>query len=318
MIRLAVVLLLALTAWQAQAFPTKPVKIVSAYPTGITPDTAARLVAERMSRSLGQSVLIEPRPGGNGFIAIGAAKKGVADGHELLLLGNAHLTINPRLFRSIPYDPEADFVPVSLIYRAPFFIVVSADGPFRTIQDLIAAAKARPESVAYSTPYVGSPPHLGGAMLAALTDTKMQAIHFKEGPQIYTSVANGDVGFSIATVGSAAPLVKAGRLRLLAIAASERLAAQPDVPTVKELGGPVGYEVESWVGFVAPRGTPAEAVRRLGAEVTAALADAELKERYRNLGVEPVSTTSAQMLELIRADLRRTGDVVRRAGIQPE
>jgi tripartite-type tricarboxylate transporter receptor subunit TctC len=318
MIRLAVVLLLALTAWQAQAFPTKPVKIVSAYPTGITPDTAARLVAERMSRSLGQSVLIEPRPGGNGFIAIGAAKKGVADGHELLLLGNAHLTINPRVFRSIPYDPEADFVPVSLIYRAPFFIVVSADGPFRTIQDLIAAAKARPESVAYSTPYVGSPPHLGGAMLAALTDTKMQAIHFKEGPQIYTSVANGDVGFSIATVGSAAPLVKAGRLRLLAIAASERLAAQPDVPTVKELGGPVGYEVESWVGFVAPRGTPAEAVRRLGAEVTAALADAELKERYRNLGVEPVSTTSAQMLELIRADLRRTGDVVRRAGIQPE
>src|SRR5215510_11790240 len=269
----------------AQSYPTKPVHIVSPYPTGISPDVAARLVGERLSKAWGQPVVVEPRPGANGFIAIGAAKKATPDGHELLLVGNAHLTINPHVFKNIPYDPEHDFIPVSLTYRAPF---------------------------------VGSPPHLGGAMLAALTDTKMQAVHFKEGPQIYTSVANGDVSFSVASAGSATPLIKAGRLKFLAIAAPERLASQPDVPTVKEAGGPAEYEVESWVGFVAPRGTPPELARRIAADVAAALADPELKERYRNLGLEPVATSGAAMAELIRTDLRRNGDIVKRAAIQPE
>jgi len=302
----------------AQSYPTKPVHIVSPYPTGISPDVAARLVGERLSKAWGQPVVVEPRPGANGFIAIGAAKKATPDGHELLLVGNAHLTINPHVFKNIPYDPEHDFIPVSLIYRAPFFVVVAANGPYRTLHDLVAAARANPERITYSTPYVGSPPHLGGAMLAALTDTKMQAVHFKEGPQIYTSVANGDVSFSVASAGSATPLIKAGRLKFLAIAAPERLASQPDVPTVKEAGGPAEYEVESWVGFVAPRGTPPELARRIVADVAAALADPELKERYRNLGLEPVATSGAAMAELIRTDLRRNGDIVKRAAIQPE
>ena len=312
------VLALMASGVQAQTYPAKLVRIVSPYPTGITPDTAARLVADRLSKSWGQQVVVEPRPGANGFIAIGAAKKAAADGHELLLVGNAHLTINPHVFKSIPYDPEGDFLPVSLIYRAPFFLVVAADGPYRSIQDLVAAARARPDTVTYSTPYVGSPPHLGGAMLAALTDTKMQAVHFKEGPAIYTSVANGDVAFSVATSGSAGPLVRAGRLKLLALAAPERLASQPDVPTVKEAGGPAGYEVEAWVGLVAPRGTPPEIVRRIGADVASALADPEVRERYRNLGIQPVASSSGEMLDLIRADLGRTGDIVKRAGMQPE
>jgi len=302
----------------AQTYPTKAVHIVSPYPTGISPDVAARLVGERLSKAWGQPVVVEPRPGANGFIAIGAAKKAAPDGHELLLVGNAHLTINPHVFKNIPYDPEQDFIPVSLIYRAPFFIVVAANGPYRTLPDLVAAARANPERITYSTPYVGSLPHLGGAMLAALTDTKMQAVHFKEGPQIYTSVANGDVSFSVASAGSATPLVKAGRLKFLAIAAPERLASQPDVPTIKEAGGPAGYEVESWVGFVAPRGTPPELARRIAADVAAALADPELRERYRNLGLEPVATSGAAMAELIRTDLRRNGDIVKRAAIQPE
>ena len=314
----ALVLAFPGTGLHAQAYPTKAVKIVSAYPAGITPDVAARLVAERLSKAWGQPVILEPRPGGNGFIAIGAAKKAAADGYELLLVGNAHLTINPHIFKSIPYDPESDFVPVSLIYRAPFFVVVASDGPYRTVQDLVAAAKAAPERITYSTPYVGSPPHIGGAMLAALTDTKMQAVHFKEGPQMYTSVANGDISFSVATSGSVTPLMKAGKIKLLAIAAPARLASQPDVPTMKEAGGPAGYEVESWVGFVALRGTPAEVVRKIGADIATALADADLKERYRNLGIEPVGSSSAQMLDLIRSDLKRTGEIVKRAGIQPE
>jgi tripartite-type tricarboxylate transporter receptor subunit TctC len=302
----------------AQSFPAKPVKILSPFPTGITPDTAARLVADRLSKTWGQPVIVEPRPGANGFIAIGAAKKAAADGYELLLLSNAHLAINPHVFKSIPYDPEADFLPISLIYRAPFFVVLSTSGPYRSIQDLVAAAKADPQKVTYSTPYIGSPPHLGGAMLAALTDTKMTAIHYKEGPAIYTGVANGDISFTVATAGSATPLVKAGKLKLLAIAAPARLPSQSDVPTVAEAGGPAGYTVESWSAFLAPRGTPPEVLRRVASDMAAALKEPELVERFRNLGIEPVSTSPEGAADIVRSELRRYGEIVRRAGVEPE
>jgi tripartite-type tricarboxylate transporter receptor subunit TctC len=172
--------------------------------------------------------------------------------------------------------------------------------------------------VTYSTPYIGSPPHLGGAMLAALTDTKMTAVHYKEGPAIYTGVANGDISFTVATAGSATPLVKAGKLKLVAIAAPARLASQPEVPTAAEAGGPAGYEVEAGSAFLAPRGTPPDTVRRIGAAMAAALKDAELAERFRNLGIEPVAISPEGTLGIIRTDLKRYGEIVKRAGIQPE
>ena len=293
-------------------------RIVSPYPAGISPDVAARVVAERLAKAWGQQVLIEPRPGANGFIAIAAAKKAAPDGHEFLLVGNAHLAINPNLFRTVPYDAEQDFAPISLIYRAPFFIVVSRLGPFRSVKDLVAAAKAHPGKLGYSTPYVGSPPHLGGALLAHLTGTKMLAVHFKDGAQLYTSVANGDVGFSVATVGSVSPLLKAGKLKLLVIAAASRLPGEPDIPTAKEVGLPAGYEVDSWVGFVALRGTPPDVVRRISQEVGRAIEQPEVRERYRNLGLEPAATTPEQLSGIIRADLKRYGDLVKKIGIQPE
>jgi tripartite-type tricarboxylate transporter receptor subunit TctC len=165
----AAVMVLAAPQAAAQAYPSRSVRIVSPYPPGISPDVATRVVAERLAKAWGQQVLVEPRPGANGFIAIAQAKKAAADGHEFLLVGNAHLAINPNLFRTVPYDTEQDFAPISLIYRAPFFIVASRLGPFKTVKDLVAAAKAHPDRLGYSTPYVGSPPHLGGALLAHLT-----------------------------------------------------------------------------------------------------------------------------------------------------
>jgi tripartite-type tricarboxylate transporter receptor subunit TctC len=315
---IAALLVLGMGNVHSQTYPTKLVRIISPFPTGISPDTAARLVADRLSKLWGQQVIVEPRPGGNGFIAIGAAKKAAPDGHELLFLSNSHLSINPHVFKNLPYDPENDFIPLSLVYRAPFFVVVSTSGPYQTIQDLIAAARANPERITYSTPYVGSPPHLGGALLAVLTDTKMQAVQFREGPAIYTSVANGDIAFSVATVGSATPLVRAGKVKLLLIAAPRRLPSHPDVPTSGEAGGPAGYEVESWTGILAPRGTPPEIARRISEDIATVLKEPELAERYRNLGLVPVSSSSAEMMEMIRDNLRRNGDIVKRAGIQPD
>ena len=308
----------AFPAAGAPAFPGRGVRIVSPYPPGISPDVATRVVAEQLTRTWGQQVLIEPRPGANGFIAIAAAKKAPPDGHEFLLVGNAHLTINPNLFHSLPYDPVGDFAPISLIYRAPFFIVVSRLGPFKTVKDLVAAAKAHPDKVGYSTPYVGSPPHLGGALLAHLTGTKMLAVHFKDGAQLYTSVANGDVGFSVATVGSVSHLVNAGKLKLLAIAAASRLPTEPGVPTAKEAGLPAGYEVDSWVGFVALRGTPPDVVRRISQDTARAIEQVEVRERFRHLGLEPVAATPDELSGIIRADLKRYAELVKKIGIQPE
>ena len=308
----------AATGVLAQGYPAKPIRIISAFPTGISPDTAMRIAADKLTGQFKQGVIVEPRPGGNGFIAIGAAKQAPADGHTLLLISNAHAAINPNLFASVPYDMEADFVPVSTIYRAPFFLAVSANGPFQTLPQLIAAAKASPERITYSTPYVGSPPHLAGATLAHLTDTSMLAVHFKEGAQIYSSVANGDVHFTIATLGTLAPLARAGKLKILAIAAPARIPSEPGIPTVAEAGGPRDLHVESWLGLVAPRGTPSEIVRRLNESLVKALAEPDVAERFRGQGLVPTSAAPEEMARLIREDGKRTRDLIKRIGIKAE
>ena len=301
-----------------QAFPAKPVRIISPYPNGLTPDIAARAVADRLSRSWNQPVVVEPRPGANGFIAIGAAKKAAPDGYELLLAGQAHLSINPNIFPKAPYDAEQDFVPLSQIYRTPFFIAVAAGGPYKSVADLIAAAKASQKKLSYSSPYVGSPPHLGAALFAHLIGAEMVHVPFKDGAQIYISVANGDVDWALGSVGSVLPLLKAGKLKLIAFAQKTRLPDYPDIPTVAEAGGPEGYEVDTWVSLVAPRGTPAELARRISSDIAAALADATIRERFKGIGVDPVPSTPAQLAELIRSDTKVYGEIVRRAGVKAE
>lgn len=311
-------LLVAASGALAQGFPSKPVKIVSPYPNGLTPDIAVRAVAERLTRTWGQPVIVEPRPGANGFIAIGQAKKATPDGYELLLAGQSHLSINPRLFKSVPYDPEKDFAPLSLIYRTVFFVAVKADGPYRSIPELIAAAKASQKKLSYSSPYVGSPPHLGAAEFAYLTGTQMVHVPYKEAAQVYISVANGDVDWALGSIGSTLPLTKAGKLKLLAIAAKTRDPEHPDIPTVAQAGGPAGYEVDTWVSLVAPAGTPPDLVRRLSADIAAAVADPEVKERFKGIGVDPVSGTPAELAELVKRDLAAYGGIVKRTGVTAE
>jgi tripartite-type tricarboxylate transporter receptor subunit TctC len=301
-----------------QAFPSKPVRIISPYPNGLTPDIAARAVADRLSRTWNQPVIVEPRPGANGFIAIGAAKKAAPDGHELLLAGQAHLSINPNIFPKAPYDAEQDFVPLSQIYRTPFFIAVATGGPYKSVSDLIAAAKTSKRKLTYSSPYVGSPPHLGAALFAHLIGAEMVHVPFKDGAQIYISVANGDVDWALGSVGSVLPLLKAGKLKLIAFAQKSRFPEYPDVPTVVEAGGPTGYEVDTWVSLVAPRGTPGELARRISSDIGAALADAAVKERFKGIGVDPVPSTPAQLAELIRNDTKVYGAIVRAAGVKAE
>ena len=299
---------------QAQAFPHKLVKISAPYSSGAAPAIFTRLLADKLARSWGQQVIVDARPGASGFIAIDALKKAAPDGHEILVVSNAHVAINPALYRSLPYDPEKDFVPAAMLYRTPFFVTVAAAGPFQNVPALIAAARADPGKISYGSSYVGSPSHLGAADFAYRTGTSMIHAPYKDQSQMYVAIANGDLGWAFSTLGSALPLIKAGRLRLIAIAARQRLKILPEVPTVDEAGGPAGFEVEGWLALVVPRGTPPEAVRRINADVNRQLADPELLERMQAFGFEPAPGTPEQLAELFRADAKKYGELVRRSG----
>jgi tripartite-type tricarboxylate transporter receptor subunit TctC len=304
---------LAQTPW-----PAKPVKITLPYSAAAGPTVFMRVMADKLTKLWGQQVLIEPRPGASGFIAIEAVKNALPDAHELLIVSNAHMTINPSLYKKLPYDPERDFAPIATVYHTPFFITVASNGPYQSVPALIAGARANPGKLSYGTPYVGSPSHLGSALLESLTNTKMVHVPYKDQSQIYVDIANGDLTWALSTVGSALPLTRAGKVKLLAIARNTRLKTHPDVPTVAEAGGPAGLEVDSWLALLAPRGTPPDTVRRINADVNRVLADPDVVERLSILGFEGSPSTPDQLVELIRSDMKVYGDLVRRTGATAE
>jgi len=317
---LGVLWLAAVTSFGAlaQPFPTKNVRLDAPFSAGAAPVTFTRIIADKLSKTWSQPVIVEPKPGGSGFLAIEALKNAPADGHELLVASNAHVAINPALYSKLPYDPEKDLVPVAMFYRTPFFIVVKVDGPYQSVPALIAAAKANPGTVSYGSSYVGSPSHLGSAEFEFRTGTKMIHVPFRDQSQMYVGIANGDIGWAFSTLGSALPLIQAGKIKILAIAAKERLKTLSDVPTLEEAGGPAGLEVDSWLGLMAPRGTPSEAIRRINAEVNRALADPEVLEQMRKLGFEPAPGTPEQFARVIASDARRYGEIVRRTGARAD
>jgi tripartite-type tricarboxylate transporter receptor subunit TctC len=306
--------LIAAAPGVAQTYPTRTVKITAPYSAGAAPAVFTRVLAEKLSRAWSQPVVVEPRPGASGFIAIEAVKNASADGHELLVVSNAHMAINPALYKKLPYDPDRDFVSVAMFYRTPFFLTVATSGPYPDVRSLIAAAKANPGSVTYGSSYVGSPSHLGSAEFEYLTGTKMIHVPFKDQSQMYVSIANGDVGWAFSTLGSALPLMQSGKLKLIAIAAKQRLKTLLDIPTVEEAGGPPGFEVGAWLALVAPRGTSAEVVRRINADVNRVLADPDVQLQLKNFGFEGAPGTPEQLTETIRIEAKKFGEVVRRTG----
>jgi len=298
----------------AQTYPTKTVKITAPYSSGAAPAVFTRVLAEKLSRAWSQAVVVEPRPGASGFIAIEAVKNAPADGHELLVVSNAHMAINPALYKKLPYDPDRDFIPVAMFYRTPFFLTVATSGPYPDVRSLIAAAKANPGSVTYGSSYVGSPSHLGSAEFEYLTGTKMIHVPFKDQSQMYVSIANGDVGWAFSTLGSALPLMQSGKLKLIAIAAKQRLKTLPEIPTVEEAGGPPGFEVGAWLALVAPRGTPPDVIRRINADVNRVLADPDIQLQLKSFGFEGAPGGPEQLAETIRIEAKKFGEVVRRTG----
>ena len=230
-ISLGAALVAAAGAAGAQAFPTRPVRVITPFPPGSGPDAALRVIGEQLGRKWGQSVLVDNRPGGNGFIAVAAFKAAADDPHTLLLIDSNHATTHPNTFTKLPYDVEKDFQPIGMILRTPFFVAVAPDSPYKSAEDIVAAAKARPDGLTYGSWFMGSPGHMGALQLQALRGISMRHVPYRDFSQLYGGVSNREVDWALGSVASAGGLERAGKLRFLAVAAPTRDPLYPNVPS---------------------------------------------------------------------------------------
>lgn len=304
--------LMAAASFAAAQAPTAQVRILSTLPAGSGPDAVTRMVAEKLQARWGQTVIVDPKPGGAGVVAINAVKGQPPTGNDLVVVDVGNLSINPLIFSKLAYDPEKDLVPVALLYTTAFFVAVAADGPYKSLKDLLAAAGNKAAPLKYGSNAIGGPIHLGSARLESALGVEMLHVPFKETGQLYTSVATGEVNWALGSIATTLPLVKAGKLRLLAIADTQRSPVLPDVPTLEEAGGPKGVTTLAWVALMAPRGTPAGVVAEINKQVNDALAQPDVREKMNTFGFVPGSGTPQQLADLARDDRARYGEVVKR------
>ena len=302
-------------AFAADAFPAKPVTLVTAFAAGSGPDAVLRMVAEKLGKTWNQRVLVDNKPGGGGFIAIEAVKRAPPDGHTLLQLDSEHLAALPHLYKARGFETLKTFEPVTALFRTPFLVAVAADSKWKSMADLVAAAKAQPGQVTFGSWGVGSPGHLGAEQLEMIIGAPMQHVPFREVSQLFTSVGSGDVAWSFGSIPSSQGPYRAGKLRYLAIAAPKRIPQMPDVPTVAEANGPAGLEVNSFVVLVSPRGIPAEVRNRIDADVRKALAEPDIKARFETFAFENVAWSPDEIQR--QADLKSKvyADLVKRKSI---
>lgn len=296
----------------AQAYPNRPITLLVPAAPGGAADTIARVFAQHLSRELGQSVVIEDRPGAGGNIATGAAAKAPRDGYTLLLsVGSAH-TINPSLYERVPFDPLKDFQPISLVATAPYVLAVNPGVPAKNVAELVAHAKSMPGKLNYASAGNGSLNHLLGEMFNRAAGVQLTHVPYKTAAALTQDAVGGQVQVIFSSLPSVMPFAKSGQLRVLGVATPARTALAPDLPTIGETLS--GYQATSWYGLVAPAGIPKEALDRLQAASTKALANPEVVERLAAQGAEVTPSTAEQFTSLIREDLARWAKIVKAAG----
>jgi tripartite-type tricarboxylate transporter receptor subunit TctC len=306
----------AATSAMAQAYPNKPIKIITPFPAGQGPDVLLRMVADKMTATLGQGVVIENKPGASGFIAFEAAKRSPADGYTLVHMDSFHVGTHPHLFNRLPYSATKDFDPITPLVRNYFFVVVSANSKYKNMSDLIADAKARSGVVTYGSWGVATPAHLGGLLLESAAGIKMNHVPYKEVAQLYQSVANGELDWAIGSAASAGALLQAGKVRFLAAAAPKRIAGYDNIPTASESGGPANWSVGGWNGLLAPKGTPRDVVQRLNEAVVRAMQTNEIKDKLGPFTYENYTMSPADMSKQMEAEVSNWGPTLQKAGIK--
>ena len=307
----------ALPAARAQdpAWPSRQIRLVVGFPAGQSLDIGARVISQKLTEELGQSVYVDNRPGASGIIAHEFVKNAATDGYTLLMGSGATLAINPSLYRKLPYDPIRDFTPVVLVNSSPMYLATAASTPVNNLRDMIAWVKARPGQVSYGSGGSGLTQHIAMEMLKTDAGLDMVHIPYKGSPAVVTDLIAGLVQFSFDTSTSILPHAASGRVKLIAISAAQRSPRTPEISTVAEQGLP-GFQALTWAALVGPAGLPAGVVEKLNAAVNRALASPQVQEHYAKAGSTINGGSAASFDQFLRQELQRWGPAVRTSGAQ--
>jgi len=298
---------------EAQAFPSKPIKFVVPFSPGGAADVLARVVGQHVGESLGQPVVIENRTGAGGGIGAEYVARAAPDGYTLFVGSTGPLAINKSLYSKLPYDPAKDFAAVSLAVLVQNVLVVGPNVPVNSVQDVITRARGKSNGMTYASSGNGTSLHLAGELFKSMAKVDMLHVPYKGGAPAITDLMGGQVDMMFAVLPDAMPHIKAGKIRAIAVAGTERSKALPGVPTVSEAGVP-GFEASAWYGFVAPAKTPPEVIQKLNAAINAALAKPEVQERLAPLGFDVVASTPQQFAAKIDSEIAKWAAVVQVSG----
>jgi tripartite-type tricarboxylate transporter receptor subunit TctC len=312
---LVLAVLLSATSVFAQ-YPSKAIRLVSPFPPGGSVDVVGRLMAAKLSESLGQQMIVENRSGASGVIGTEVVMNAPPDGYTLLI-NTIPFVSNQFLMPRAPYDPLRDFVSISMVASAPSFVTVHPSLPVRSIQELITLAKAKPGQLNYSAAGVGTNPHIAGELFNLLAGVDIVAVQFKGGGPADTALIAGDVGITFGNVSQEIGHVKAGRMRALAVTSAKRIAAMPELPTVAEAGVP-GYEFDTWFVLVAPKGTPRPIVDMLNAHIRKGLTTPDQVKFYEDRGLTVIAGTPEQAAAYLESEQKKWARVIKERGIKAE
>ena len=312
----AFLVLLSVTAYGQDSWPSRPVRFILPFPPGGGTDILGRLIAERLSAGLGQPVVTENRGGAGGNVGAEAAARSSPDGYTIVLVAPS-LAISPTLYSKINYDPVKDFAPVSLVATVPNVMITQASLPVQNLQEFIAFAKTKPGALNFGSGGAGTSNHLAGELFNIVTGAKLVHIPYKGVNLAMQDVLAGNVHLVFIGIPAAAPHIKAGKLRALALVAPQRSSALPEVPTVAE-AGLRDFEVTTWYGVLTPAGTPRNVITRLNAELVKIMHSPELKEKLAATGTEPLTSTPEEFADYIKREIAKWGEVVRKAGVKAD
>jgi tripartite-type tricarboxylate transporter receptor subunit TctC len=301
----------------SQTYPSKPIHMLVPYAPGGITDIAARIVGAKLTEAWGQQVVVENRPGGNGFIAMTAGAKAAPDGYTLTMATVGDVSINPVMFKSMPYNMERDFDSIGMISDAPMVLATNANTTYKSVADVIAAAKAQPGRISVGTPGNGSINQIVIEWLALNTGTKFQHIPYKGGAPAAAAVAGGEIPLGVLASSSVAPHVKSGRVRVLAVTGAKPSKFEPQWPTLQSQGVK-DVDASNWTLLLAPKGTPKDIINKINAEVVKILNMADVKERFAAGGVETTPSTPAELDARMKKATETFGVIVEKANIRPD
>ena len=304
-------------AGAGESYPSKPVRVLAPFPAGSGVDIVARMIGAPLSGAVGQSVVVDNRPGANGTIACELAARSAPDGYTLLLGNASTLAMAPGLYPRIAYDPVKSFAPITLIAHSANVLVVHPSVPAASVPALIALAKARPGQLNYGSAGSGNSTHLAAELFRLMSGANIVHVPYKGTPPMLTELLAGQIQLSFTSLVSSLPHIKQGRLRALGVTSLQRAGSLPELPTISE-AGLKGYEVTVWQGIVAPAGTPQSIVGELNAHITRILKTADMRERFAVQGLEAAPGTPAQFGAYIAAEVAKWTKVIRQAGIVPD